>query len=344
MARAGVEPKPTWQALPRSVRTAVQAAIGAPVRRAARIWGGYSPSPTFRLHLADGRRAFVKLAGPLDTEFARLAFRRELRVYDELGAVIRSWAPAVYGVFSDGDWQGLLLEDLGPATIPPWTASAARGVCRAYAEFHRATVDVALPDWVPPADRYLARWATFWDQLAEAGGLDQTAALFAAPDDARRWLDAALPALARCARALPEAAGPHALIHGDTRSDNLRLLDGRLRLFDWPHVAVAPPEFDLAAFAQSVTVDGGPTPEQIVAWYAEVASVRIEVVDAAVAAVAGYFAECAPGAPIPGLPRLRPFQRAQLGVTLAWAARRLGLPDPPPLNPVPAAAGLPALT
>ena len=40
--------------------------------------------------------------------------------------------------------------------------------------------------------------------------------------------------------------------------------------------------------------------------------------------------------PVPGLPRLRPFQQAQLRVTLAWAARRLDLPPPSWLAALPA--------
>lgn len=329
MPRAGVEPKPTWQTLPRPVRVAVEGVLGARVGRAARVWGGFSPSPTFRLQLVGGRRAFLKAAGPDDTDFARAAFIRELRVYTELAGVIRPWAPAVYGSFTEGAWQGLLLEDLGPATVPPWTAPATRTIAHAYARFHGSTIGVPLPHWVPPADQYLARWATFWDQLVQSGNLPAATSLFAAPEgQAEDWFGAALPSLSQLARRLPAASEPHALIHGDTRSDNLRLLDGRLRLFDWPHVAVAPPEFDLAAFAQSVTVEGGPAPEQIVAWYAECAPVRADVIDASVAAIAGYFADAAPREAIPGLPRLRGFQHAQLRVTLAWAARRLGLPEP----------------
>jgi hypothetical protein len=53
-----------------------------------------------------------------------------------------------------------------------------------------------------------------------------------------------------------------------------------------------------------------------------------------VAAVAGFFAHHAWREPIPGLPRLRGFQRAQLKVSVAWAARRLDLPSPTWLDAV----------
>ena len=48
----------------------------------------------------------------------------------------------------------------------------------------------------------------------------------------------------------------------------------------------------------------------------------------AVAWIAGFFADLAWRPPIPGLPRLRAFQRQQLGVMLAWASRRLHLSEP----------------
>ena len=60
MSRTGVEAKIPWRQVPKAVRQQVEAALGARVVRAARIWGGYSPAPTFRLALADGRRAFFK--------------------------------------------------------------------------------------------------------------------------------------------------------------------------------------------------------------------------------------------------------------------------------------------
>lgn len=121
---------------------------------------------------------------------------------------------------------------------------------------------------------------------------------------------------------------PHTLVHLDVRSDNLRLVNGRLYLFDLPNVAVGPPEHDLAEFAQSVTVEGGPSPEQVVAWYAERLSPRDRALDAAVASLAGFFAHRFWQSEVPGLPRLRRFQRDQFRVCLAWAARRLRLPEP----------------
>jgi thiamine kinase-like enzyme len=146
--------------------------------------------------------------------------------------------------------------------------------------------------------------------------------------DAVRWLEGAVPALARASRGLADVGAPFAFLHRDVRSDNLRWASNRLRLVDWPHVGAGPAKYDAVAFAQSVTAEAGPEPEQVMAWYAERLPTRSEVVDASVAALAGFFADQAWRPDVPGLPRLRAFQRRQLAVTLAWASRRLQLPEP----------------
>src|SRR5262249_55923961 len=137
MSRTGVEAKPAWRAMPRELRDAITRTLDGNVLRAARVWGGYSPSPTFRLLLADGRRAFVKATGPDDNPFAQAAFAREARVYEQLGDVISPWAPNLYGSVECGDWRALALEDLGARSVPPWSRGDARAIARAYAEFHQ---------------------------------------------------------------------------------------------------------------------------------------------------------------------------------------------------------------
>jgi Ser/Thr protein kinase RdoA (MazF antagonist) len=329
MSRTGVEAKPPWHSVPRSVREGTESVLGAPVARAMRIWGGYSPTPTFRLRLADGRRAFFKAASPESTPFAQVAHRREERVYTELGELIGPWAPRLLGSFKAQTWRVMLLEDLGPKSAPPWTATLARNVASALGAFHTAMVDRPLADWLdrPAAHAVMGIEPPAWempaDDVERLSGLAGTGR-----DEASAWLRAHLPSLATAARGMADPALKHALVHLDVRSDNLRWVRGRLYLFDWPHVGVGPPEFDAAAFAQTVTVEGGPSPEQVMTWYGERYRVDPSALDASVAAVAGYFARHAWGPEIPGLPRVRAFQRQQLAVTLAWAARRLGIPAP----------------
>jgi len=335
MSHSGVEAKPPWRTVPRGVRRAAEELLGTEVRRALRVWGGYSPTPTYRLRLADGRGAFFKAVGPVSNDFARGAHAREERTYRELSDLIAPWAPTFRGAFRWDAWHVLLLDDLGPKSVPPWTSALARGVSRALGDFHRSTLGAAFPSWLPPPEQQFLRLAPLWERVSESGGLRVLADRAGdQATDALRWLDLAVPVLSGASRSLADAGPPYAFLHGDVRSDNLRWSKGRLYLFDWPHVRVGPAEYDAAAFGQSVATEGGPGPDQIMAWYSERAPVRPAVLDAAIAAFAGFLADQAWQPDIPGLPRLRPFQRRQLRVTLMWAARRLRLPRPTWLNSV----------
>lgn len=328
MSRTGVEDNLPWRKVPAEVRRAVEQTAGARVIRGSRIWGGYGPAPTFRLRLADGRGVFLKAVHGASNEFSQRALTTEERVYRELGDLIAPWAPAFYGAVRVEDWRGLLLEDLGPKSAPPWTPALARAAAHDYAAFHASTLGKPLPGWLGSFAEDAE--ALTWERVKrESDGLRMVAELAGdRAGGALAWLRAGFSTLARAGAEAAVIPGPFALIHGDTRSDNLRITNGRLRLFDWPSAAVGFPELDLAAFAQSITVDGGPDPERIVAWYAERLSARPDALDAAVAWVAAYFALHAWRPAPDDLPRLRPFQRRQLAVTLCWAARRLTLPVP----------------
>jgi hypothetical protein len=328
MSRSGVEAKPAWRSVPPGVRTRVREALGAAVVRGMRVWGGYGPTPTFRLLFADGRRAFFKATNHASNEFARRGLAREERAYRDLSGLIVPWAPRFYDAFHLDDWHVLLLEDVGPRSAPPWLPATARGVAHAYAAFHAATLGEDLPSWLPRPRDTLPR-VTWGRVAAESDDLRTVAALAGGRErSAHDWLRAALPLLSRLTDAAADLSGPYALLHGDTRSDNLRFTRGRLSLFDWPSIEVGRPEFDVAGLAQSVTVEGGVDPEQFIAWYGERLALRPDALDAAVAWLAAFFADLAWRPDIPGLPRLRPFQREQLFVVLAWAARRLRLPEP----------------
>ncbi|HEY7832096.1 MAG TPA: hypothetical protein VIG30_00910, partial [Ktedonobacterales bacterium] len=150
MSRSGIEAKPLWRAVPGAVRQRVQEALGAPAIRGSRVWGGYGPTPTFRLTLADGRRTFFKGINASTNEVARAALIREERAYQELPALVGGWMPRCYAAFEQDDWRVLLLEDLGAARAPPWTPTLVRRVAHANAAFHAATLGREhLPDWLP---------------------------------------------------------------------------------------------------------------------------------------------------------------------------------------------------
>jgi Phosphotransferase enzyme family len=328
ISRTGVEPKPRWRDLPATVRTAVAETTGTSVARATRAFGGYGPSPTFRLRLANGRRVFLKGLAPDATEPMRQGFLRELRVYEEVHDRIDAVAPTVHGHFSCADWQILLLEDLGPKSVPPWRHVLTHQILRETGRWHRRQPADELPDWVPRPDEWFHREAP-WGWIEEPSEVARRASV-AGPSaqEAAAWFQRSGVRLAEVTRGLLEAAGGSVMLHGDIRSDNLRWTRGRLYLFDWSSVRAGAAELDLAMFAQSITVEGGWEPEQVVSWYGESNPVDAATLDSAVCWAAAFFADRAWRPDVPGLPRLRRFQRQQLRVTLGWAAQRLQLPSP----------------
>jgi len=326
VASWGAEPKPAWSEIPGEVRSEAEGLLRSRIVRAERVYGGYSPSATFRMRLANGRLAFFKGVYPGANDVMWRALRTERRVYGELAPILGRTAPRCFGSFAVAGWEVLLLEDVGAADVPPWTAERVRRVAEGYARFHRRTLGRRIPRWVPR--RLDLRFAGRWRTIAEQGRLAAVSALARArSDEAHEWLEVSLPWLRDSAEDLGRVRGPSALLHLDTRSDNVRV-GPSLRIFDWPRLSTGPVEFDVAAFAQSITCEGGPPPEAFAEAYSSALPMRPAALRASIAAVSGYFAAMAPLPPIPGLPRLRSIQRRQLKASLAWAARALDLPEP----------------
>jgi len=309
--------------------------LGSPVARAMRVYGGYAPSATFRVRLADGRRAFFKGVSAANNEFMRRGLEIEERLYRDLGGDIVRWAPRYHGAVRADGWHALLLEDLGPADVPPWTVSNVRRAAHDYAAFHSATSGNRLPKWLPRRQY----WTSFTDRWRLLGAapddIDQLSGLAGTRrSEARAWLGEHIPVLQGAAERAAAIVGPSSLLHLDSRSDNLRTRGG-LRLFDWNWVCVGPREFDVVELAQSIAAEAGPQPETFVRAYRERAELRDEALDGLVAAIAGIFARGAWRPPPADLPRVRTIQRRQLRAALSWAARRLGLPEPGWLDAVP---------
>jgi hypothetical protein len=314
--------------VPGAIRDEVAKLLGSPVARAERVFGGFTPSATFRMRLADGRRAFLKGTYPLQKDSAVLwKLEEEEYIYQALSAYLRPWAPAYYGAVRAEGWHVLVLEDLGPQTMPPWSLAKVKACARSYAAFHAHTYGKPLPRWLSRIEHQ--DFAMFWDRLASSGELRGTASLAKRrADEAEEWLDVALPVLREKSALLMKLRPPFSLMHFDTRSDNIRLQGKVLRLFDWNFACAGPHELDVVAFAQTVNAEGGPEPERLVAEYDLLLPLRPVALEASLAGVAGYFADRAWRPPMAGLPRIRQWQRRQLKATLAWAARHFDLPEP----------------
>ena len=122
----------------------------------------------------------------------------------------------------------------------------------------------------------------------------------------------------------PTASEGETLLHCDVRSDNLLFAPGGVVFVDWPHAAVGAPVLDVVIWAPSVSLEGGPEPDELLALHRGTRRADPDAVNALLAAVAGFFVGHSLRPPPPGLPTLRPFQAAQGEVALAWLRRRTG--------------------
>lgn len=102
------------------------------------------------------------------------------------------------------------------------------------------------------------------------------------------WSVRHLHALAGLEREAPLAVAGETLLHFDLRADNMLLAGNRVWFVDWPLACVGAAWVDVVFFAPSVTMQGGPTPEEIMARSPACRAADPRCITAAVAAVAGF--------------------------------------------------------
>ncbi len=281
--------------------------------------GGFSPGVAARLRLADGRRVFVKAVCAQPNTEAPAFHRREAGIVTALPP--NAPVPRLLWSMDEGDdgWVVLAFEDIeGRAPAQPWWADELQRVLDALAEL--AALLTPSPVSVPPARHAttaFARRIHGWQELREADPLSRSRL--------DPWSARYLDRLAELEAGAVAAVEGDTLLHFDLRADNLLLTPERVWFVDWPHAAIGASSVDAIAFAPSVTMQGGPPPEQILRRAAPDAATSAPAITAAIASVAGFFTRESVQPPPPGLPTLRPFQAAQAQVARAWLARRLNL-------------------
>jgi Ser/Thr protein kinase RdoA (MazF antagonist) len=299
-----------WARVPETVQ-AWAARFGAGPPRAVRdLSGGFSPGATAVLVWPEGS-VFVKAVGnELNPESPDM-HRREAVVSAALPPSPRF--PRLLDTYDDGDWVALAFVAVdGRPPHHPWEAAELAKVCAALAALH----DELTPSPAPGlesleirAGRLFGGWATLAAEGAPAG-LDP-------------WARDHLLQLADLESGWPDACPGPTLVHGDVRGDNVLLTaDGDVVFVDWPHAAAGNPAFDLVAWAPSVVLEGGPEPEDLVAYYRRERPLDDGAVTVLLAAIAGFFVSHSLRPAPPGLPTLRPFQAAQGAVALAWLRSR----------------------
>ncbi|MDX6364387.1 MAG: hypothetical protein QOC85_3397 [Streptomyces sp.] len=307
---AGV--RTAWEALPGAVKDAVAELLGAPVTVAVTQTGGFSPGVAARVTTAAGRRAFVKAVSAETNPDSPAMHRAEARHAAALPAEVP--APRLLGSYDDGTWVALVFEDVeGHQPHVPWRDDELTRVLDAVAELGRALTP--SPVDAPPIAESSADAFGGWRRMTDAGdtgeGLDA-------------WTRSHLRELAELASPWARFASGDTLAHGDLRADNILLTaTGRVVFVDWPHAVRAAPWFDLLAMLPCVRAQGGPDPQELFAAHPLGRAADPDGVTATLAAVAGYFVRQSRQPAPPGLPTLRPFQRAQGDAALEWLRKRL---------------------
>ncbi|MFE9444998.1 hypothetical protein ACFYO2_39900 [Streptomyces sp. NPDC006602] len=108
-----------WAAMPPQVSAQVEQLLGSPVADAISQPGGFSEGMAVRVHLANGRRAFVKAASSLVDPAAADFHRREIAVSQRLPGEVP--AARLLDAYDDGTWVVLVFEEI-PGRLPaqPW--------------------------------------------------------------------------------------------------------------------------------------------------------------------------------------------------------------------------------
>jgi hypothetical protein len=254
----------------------------------------------WRVSFDDRPAAFAKVAA---FDYVAEWLRLEHTNYEALAG--QPYLPELVGWHDDGEAPVLVIEDLSHATWPPpWSPADFDSVLSALAEIQNTPAPAGIDDDFGA----LFDIHEGWDPMRE----DPTGALRLGVFD-RTWFDRYVDELADAAGSA-DLAG-EALLHGDVRSDNLCLRDGRAVLIDWNWACVGAPELDLASWLPSLHHEGGPEPWTLLSGAGPLAAL-----------LAGFFLEHAAREPIPQAPHVRRLQLDQGVTALAWACHELGIP------------------
>jgi len=309
VAAAGV--RIGWADLPEPVRAGVEAVLAAPVVTAVSQRGGFSPGTADRVRTAAGDRAFVKAVSPALNAHTPALHRQEARVTAALPPDVP--APRLLGVYDDGEWVALVLEDVaGRHPRTPWLPAELTAVLAALEILAERLTPTPLPG-VPATAAMLTAELHGWQRVAEDP-----------PPDLDPWARSHLDQLSELAGRGLQALGGATLVHTDIRADNLLVRpDGSVVVVDWPWASRGPAWLDILLVLVNVCVCGGGGDVDALLAAHTAAEVDPSDLTAVLAGLAGYYVDAARQPAPVGLPTVRAFQQAHARAVLAWVRRRL---------------------
>jgi aminoglycoside phosphotransferase (APT) family kinase protein len=298
--------RPGWLDLPESLREAITARLGGPIVAARSAGGGFTRAFAAVLETAAGTSVFVK-AAPL-TEPTSEWYAREASITAALPPAVA--APRPRWTMTHSGYFALALDAVdGEVPTLPWAPEHLDATVSAWLTAASALAVPPLPGLPALADiarAEMSEWSTI------AGGY--------APIPRSVPADR-LPALAALEQRLPEAVAGPGMLHGDLRIDNV-LIDrsGRAWLCDWTWPCLGAPWFDTVTLLVTAYASGAEVDRFL-------ADAPAGGVDAALAALAGYWLTRAEGPASTASPHSRQHHRYSGRAAMSWLAARQGWDD-----------------
>lgn len=314
--------RPEWARLPVELRSAIGDRLGAPVLAARTATAGFTSG--FAAVLDTGPpagRVFVKAADLVRQPDLAQAYANEAAILQRLPAGLPvprlRWSMTAAG-------HVVLCVDAVDAQVPtlPWQPAALTAALDAYAEVAAALAEppAELVGLGLPTLSALAREDLRWWREIRAGR-EPVPEL---PAGLAQSVTDRLVELVALESLLPEYAESGGLVHGDLRVDNVLLEPtGRAWICDWNWLCHGPAWFDLATLLLTASA-GDRDVDAVFARHPAAADAPPDALDAALAALSGYFLVQAGAGATPGSPHLRSHQRLSGSLALAWLARRQG--------------------
>lgn len=300
----------TWDQTPTAVRHGIEAIAGGRVVGANGRTGGFSPGLASVLDLDNGKRVFAKAVGLERSTDAPRMYRDEIRVVSALPPSVP--APRFLGSYDEDGWVALVYEAVdGHQPAVPWLDDELERVLDALTDLATSLTPspIELPSVAGSED------FDGWKQLsADPQAVTKLEEL--APWAARHLEEL----VGMEGEFLPIASGK-TLVHGDLRADNILLTAERVVFVDWPFASMGAPYCDLMFMLPSIAMHGT-DPQAIVERHPLTRDVPEHDIDVVLAALTGFFIPRSMQPPVPNLPTLREFQRAQGMAALDWMIRR----------------------
>ena len=272
-----------------------------------------------RLNTSDGRCVFAKAVGSDPNPVSPTMHRREIEITIALPNSVP--VPRLLWSYDEGEngWVVLLFEDVdGRHPIQPWRLDELHRVIAAMGELTTSLTPSPLPAAViGTAGDLFSTAINGWRRIR-----DECPILLGRVDE---WSARHLETLIAVEGTVNDAVEGDTLLNLDVRGDNILLTPDRTWFVDWPHARVGAAWLDVVAFAPSVTMQGGPPPDEVISRHSACRAADRDAVTAALVSLAGFFTYQALQPPPPGLPTVRAFQDAQGAVAREWVAQRMEL-------------------